>query len=277
MKYIAEQTNVYAMQTDGEELGISADDIEKFIGILILSGIYSCPSYRMYWETASRFPAIADIMSRSKFDSLLRYSHFNNNDNMKAKDDPDYDPLFKVRPLLDSLREQLKTVEQEERQCIDEQMIPFKGRSGLKQFVKNKPWKWEFKVFTRSGVPGMMYDFEIYTGKKINFRGDFGISRSSIIRVVDNLPQERHLGHSISFQHNLYKNYSHPFRLSPSLSLCCIEIISRISAQYLYIILKINDCTQKYQKATPFFRSISLWKLVLLLIPGSQFCLKCVQ
>ena len=66
----------------------------------------------------------------------LRYAHFNNNDEMKAKHDPNYDPLFKVRPLLDSLREQLKKVEQGERQCIDEQMIPFKGRSSLKQYLK---------------------------------------------------------------------------------------------------------------------------------------------
>lgn len=30
---------------------------------------------------------------------LLKWVHFNNNDHMRAKDDPDYDPLFKVQPL----------------------------------------------------------------------------------------------------------------------------------------------------------------------------------
>ena len=33
----------------------------------------------------------------------------------------------------------MKNVEPEERHSIDEQIIPFKGRSSLKQYNKNKP------------------------------------------------------------------------------------------------------------------------------------------
>jgi len=192
IKHIADETNLYAMQTDGKELGQTPNDIEQFIGILLFTGIYPCPSYRMYWENSSRFPAIADVMARNRFETLLRYAHYNNNEKMKERDHPDYDPLFKVRPLLDKLRNQLKIIEPEERQCIDEQMIPFKGRSSLKQYLKKKPRKWGFKVFTRSGVSGMMYDFEIYTGKKMNLAGDFGVSGNSVMRMVDSLPKERH-------------------------------------------------------------------------------------
>ena len=165
LEYISEQTNIYAMQTDGKELGITQSDIEQFIGIQLFTGIYSCPSYRMYWQNTSRFSAIADVMPRNKFEKLLRYSHYNNNADAKPRDHPEYDPLFKVQPLVCALRDQLKTIEQEERQCIDEQMIPFKGRSHLKQYLKKKLKKWGFKVFTRSGVSGMMYDFQIYTSK----------------------------------------------------------------------------------------------------------------
>ena len=98
----------------------------------------------MYWEEYSRFPIIADTMSRNRFKSLLRYIHFNDNNNMKKKDHTDYDALFKVRPLLDALKEKMGEVEPEEHHAIDEQIIPFKGRSHLKQY--NKPHKWAFKV-----------------------------------------------------------------------------------------------------------------------------------
>ena len=38
----------------------------------------------------------------------------------------------------------------------------------------------------------MMYDFEIYSGKNMNLRGDFGVSGNSVIRMVENLPEDRH-------------------------------------------------------------------------------------
>jgi len=86
---------------------------------------------------------------------------------MKPQGEPDYDPLFKVTPLLDRLNVALYAVEQEEIHWIDEQIIPFKERSVYKQYIKNKPHKWGFKVFARAGVSGMVYDFSIYIGKSI--------------------------------------------------------------------------------------------------------------
>ena len=191
LEHIAMQTNAYALQKDGKEINLSRDDIEKFIGILLFTGIYKCPSYRMYWETSSRFSLIADVMPRNKFESLLKYIHFNDNCNMKKKDDPEYDPLFKIRPLLDSLKAKMYQLEPEEHHSIDEQIIPFKGRSFLKQYNKNKPHKWGFKVFTRAGVSGLIYDFEIYTGKNMKLKGNFGVSGNSVLRMVENLPENK--------------------------------------------------------------------------------------
>ena len=104
----------------------------------------------MYRQNAFRFSLSPDITPRNNCESLLRYSHYNNNVNAVPKDHPDYDPLVKVEPLLCALREQLKTCEPDQEQCIDEQMIPFKGRSHLKKYLKKKPKKWGFKVCTRS-------------------------------------------------------------------------------------------------------------------------------
>ena len=80
IKKVADETNLYAMQTDGKELGQTPNDIEQFIGILLFTGIYPCPLYRIYWENSSRFPAIADVMARNRFETLLRYTHYNNNE-----------------------------------------------------------------------------------------------------------------------------------------------------------------------------------------------------
>ena len=74
---------------------------------------------------------------------------------------------------------------------IDEQIIPFKGRSSLKQYNKNKPHKWGFKVFTRAGVSGMMYDFEVYTGKSMKLPGSLGISGNIVLWLLRNLEEHK--------------------------------------------------------------------------------------
>ena len=52
---------------------------------------------------------------------------------------------------------------------IDEAMIPFKGRSGLKQCMSNKPIKQGIKVWVRADADsGYVSAFEVYTGKKGN-------------------------------------------------------------------------------------------------------------
>ena len=72
--------------------------------------------------------------------------------------------LAKIQPLLDMFRELCLMINSEKIQCIDEQIIPFKGKHALKQYVKNKPKKWGFKVFSRNSSDGYMHDFFIYNG-----------------------------------------------------------------------------------------------------------------
>ena len=159
---VALKTNIYALHKDGKEICITKDEIEQFFGILIFTGIYSAAPYRMYWESHSRISLIADVIPRNRFETILRYIQFNDNSKMRQKTDDAYDTLYKVRPLLQSLKEGMSRLEPEDKHSVDEQMIPFKGRNSMKQYMKSKPHKWGYKVFTRAGVSGLVYDFEVY-------------------------------------------------------------------------------------------------------------------
>ena len=127
--YVTEQTNFYALAKDGKIINISVKEIEQFFGILLFTEIFPCRTYPMYWCNFSRFPLIADVMSGNRFQVLLRYVHFNDNAEMRPRDYPDYDSLFKVSPLLKRLRDTMSPLQPEERHSVDEQMIPFKGCS----------------------------------------------------------------------------------------------------------------------------------------------------
>jgi len=60
---------------------------------------------------------------------------------MKAHDDPEYDKLFTVRQFVNSIKSSFQEIEVEEYSSVDELIIPFKGRSSLKQYARNKPHK----------------------------------------------------------------------------------------------------------------------------------------
>ena len=104
-------------------------------------GTLNYPQYRMYWDPTNRIPLIANVMGLTRFEILKRYFHVNDNSEQPARG-PDFDRLYKVRPLIDSVLTSCHKIPQEENHSIDDQMIPTKGRSSLRQYLPNKPHKW---------------------------------------------------------------------------------------------------------------------------------------
>lgn len=82
----------------------------------------------------------------------------------------------------------MKTVPSEEHHAVDEQMIPFKRRSSIKEYVKGKPHKWGFKAFTRAGASGLIYDFKIFIGKGTCEDKGLGFSSAIVLSLTQNLP-----------------------------------------------------------------------------------------
>ena len=67
--------------------------------------------------------------------------------------------------------------------CVDEQMIPFKGSSSLKQYMPNKPHKYGYKVFVLCNSKGIMHNFELYAGKISTPKNCVNLRASSNIAI----------------------------------------------------------------------------------------------
>ena len=169
-------------------------EIEQFIGVLLYMGIYPLPQYRMYWSPQCRLPIITEVSKEgvNRFESIKRFLHFNDYILMPDADSP-ADKLYKIRQVIDSVNHKCQSLEPEEHHSVDEQIIPAKCRSSIKQYMPRKPNKRGYKVFTRCGSSGIIYDFEIYCGKRANALAPthLGVTGDLVMRLCTNLPKHQ--------------------------------------------------------------------------------------
>ncbi len=76
----------------------------------------------------------------------------------------DTDVFFKVRPLYECIRKRCLQLQLEEELCVDEQIVPFRGKLSVLQYIKGKPTPWGVKIYFLCGKSGLAYDFLIYQG-----------------------------------------------------------------------------------------------------------------
>ncbi|XP_045769768.1 piggyBac transposable element-derived protein 4-like [Maniola jurtina] len=172
VQVIVEQSNIYAAQKKSNNFTpISAEELKAYFGILIMMGLNPLPDMDL-------------------FKKITENLHINNNENEPDRSSPDYDKLFKLRPMITELNK----VYQEEtanssHQSIDECMVKFKGRSSLKQYMPKKPIKRGFKVWARCDAKtGYLYTFQVYTGKGDNME-DEGLGYNVVMKLATDLPE----------------------------------------------------------------------------------------
>ena len=107
--------------------------------------------------------SIQNAMVGYRFCEIFQNLHFEDNGK-----DVKTDKTLKMRPVIDHLN--LKFFEalwNDSKQSIDEHMVKFEGKPGMKQYRKSKPIKWGFKFwFCCLSKSGYLYQMDIYFGRK---------------------------------------------------------------------------------------------------------------
>ena len=174
---------------------VTVPEMKAFTGILILMGIVKLPRLDMYWQV--KHPLIAtegmsSIMSRIRFEQIYRFLHLADSSQQVPAGQPGHDKLFKVRNLLNLVLPKFESeYVMHESVTIDEAMIPFKGRLGFKQYIKNKPTKWGIKAFVLSDATnGYIYRMQIYTGKNADSDSSVGLCSRVVLDLMSGLERE---------------------------------------------------------------------------------------
>lgn len=108
-------------------------------------------------------------------------------DNMQVPQAEKEDKVWKLRPWILALQQNLAKIEQEEYNAIDEIMVAFTRRSTLKQYMPNKPTPWGFKLWGHAGETGILYQFEVYQGQSTE-KYEFGLGGDTVLSMCSGLP-----------------------------------------------------------------------------------------
>ena len=182
MQTIVNNSNLYAVhgegigksymaQSHGELAWRKIDMMEfrRFLACLIYMGIVKTPTRENYWQNDVLFSGLLGSMflpTFRRYCAILAALHC-----VDPANEDRLDPLSKIRNIYDFLRSRCKELFVPKR-CvsIDERMVKSKGRFFFKQYIRNKPTKWGFKLWVLAdSSTGYNWDMVVYTGRK---RGD---------------------------------------------------------------------------------------------------------
>ena len=122
-----------------------------------------------YWSREEQYfiPFYSNTMVRDRIFHILRFLHFENNDNPPNHDDPHYDRLWKIRNIFDILNNKFyKLYNPTEHLAVDEVIVIFKGRVIFWQYIPKKHKRLGIKIYKLCDALGYTYDMYVYKGKQ---------------------------------------------------------------------------------------------------------------
>lgn len=174
---MTEQTNLYATQLLMSHKDIpefsrfhawtptDTEEMKKFIGIVGYMGLVKLPRMERYWckrKKLYQYSVVGQVMSRNRFELLLNLWHFSDNEAC-----PEGDRGYKVVPLMNKLIEKFqKAYTPGAEFCIDESLVPFRGRLVMKQYIPQKTHKYGIKLFKLCSGTGYTWNMKLYCGKQ---------------------------------------------------------------------------------------------------------------
>lgn len=183
---LVENSNKYAVFV-GKPFDVTKEEIRLVLAIFLLSGYCVHARNRMYWDTGADtyHPGVANAISRSRFEQIMRFLHVCDNAALDAED-----KFTKVRPLWVKLNEKwVKYWPQYNEVSIDESMIPYYGHHGTKQHIHGKPIRFGYKAWCMATRLGYLIQAIPYQGASTgNTNPDLGVGGSVVTSLVAKLP-----------------------------------------------------------------------------------------
>jgi DNA excision repair protein ERCC-6 len=205
LEEITHQTNLYAHREKNiPDWKVSKAEIEQFLGICLLSGYHNLPEEHHYWSTQPDLGVkmVSSTMSKNRFLSIKRHLHFADNQAL-----PEGNKFAKISPVYDALNKTLVKFGIFHRLLsIDESMVPYYGRHSGKMYIKGKPIRFGYKLWSLCASNGYPYHLIMYQGKDLEAPKQ-PLGSRVINRMVDVIVTESAAVHHEVYFDNFFTSY----------------------------------------------------------------------
>ena len=139
--HIAEGGYKCYTRPDGSWQETTSEEILRLIALLIYFGLVRLVgNVQTYWSTTTLFHGLwaRAIMSRVRFSALMAFLHI-----VDPFNEPAGNKLCKVETCVEYFKTRCRVLYQPRQHvAIDERMVKSRHRSGIQQYIKDKPTKW---------------------------------------------------------------------------------------------------------------------------------------
>ena len=154
---IVDNTNRYAAKRKkaGAKFAwtpLTVTEFYAFVALIIHMGLVNLKTLADYWSQKQgyRLGFPRSVMSKARFFAISWCLHLcdpeGDEENNKKKGTQHHDELYKIKPLYTDILTACRAFFHLRRELsIDEMMVPSKAWSGLKQYMKDKPNKLDYK------------------------------------------------------------------------------------------------------------------------------------
>ena len=199
MGKIVRETNNYQQQNTASTsrktaawYGTTIEELYVFFATTMLMGLNQKNPRKDYWSTDRLITTatFGELFTRDRYLSILRYLHFaDNNTEEEGK-------LRKIQPIMEYLRHKFQgAIIPWENLCIDQSLMPWKGRLSFKRYVPTKRRRFGVKLFMLCDCDTkFVLNVIVYTGveTEIDTHPEIGLSGSVVLSLMENYLEKNH-------------------------------------------------------------------------------------
>lgn len=166
---------------------VTTSEMYMFLAITMLMTQNSRHTIEEHWSTEPLLKSdiFSTLMPRNRYCTILGMLHFSQSGPRREGDSI----LKKISDVVNHARQKYQeSFIPYEKICIDESIVPFKGRLSIKQYLPKKRNRFGIKLFVLCDVrTGIILDFIIYCGlqTEITRFADLGVSGSVVATLIE--------------------------------------------------------------------------------------------
>ncbi|XP_031583572.2 piggyBac transposable element-derived protein 4-like [Oreochromis aureus] len=195
MQLIRHFTNLQGKRSVKQWKDVGEEELRAYMGLLILAGLYRSQheATESLWDGVTGRVIFPATMSRKRFQQINLALRFD--DHLSRPGCRRENKMGPIKDLWSKWSSRLPTFFNPGREiCVDEQLVPFRGRCSFKQYMRLKPAKYGLKIWALCDVQtSYAWRLQIYTGKSASAKREVSQGMQVVLDLTDGLK-----GHTVT-------------------------------------------------------------------------------